>query len=94
METGTAHLAPAAEVGTVLGDPHTDPGYWHSLIGEAEAGDFLGLTARTMQAHRQRGNGSRYISLSKRCIRYRRADLKAWADTRIRTSTSDPGITA
>ncbi len=65
--------------------------YWHSLIDEKEAGDFLGLTARTMQAMRQRGGGCRYIAVSARCIRYRRLDLRAWSEARLRTSTSDPG---
>lgn len=68
-----------------------DPDYWHSLIDERTAGHFLGLVERTMQAHRQRGGGAKYIVLSRRCIRYRRIDLKAWADDRVRLSTSDPG---
>ncbi len=65
--------------------------FWNSLINEKEASEFLGLTDRTMQALRQRGGGCRYIAISSRCIRYRRADLKAWADARMRSSTSDPG---
>ena len=71
--------------------PGGDTSYWYELINEREAGRFVGLTDRTMQAHRQRGGGSRYIALSKRCVRYRRIDLKEWADTRVRRSTSDPG---
>ena len=55
--------------------------YWHALIDEKEAGRFLGLTDRTMQALRQRGGSPRYISISSRCLRYRRIDLKAWAAT-------------
>ena len=94
MDTGTAHHAPAAGVGAIPAPAETDPEYWHSLIDERTAGHFLGLVERTMQAHRQRGNGPRYIALSARCIRYRRADLKAWADARVRTSTSDPGVAA
>ena len=65
--------------------------YWQALIDEKEAGRFLGLTDRTLQSYRQRGSGPKYISISSRCLRYRRIDLKAWADARIRTSTSDPG---
>ena len=68
--------------------------YWQALIDENEAGAFLGLTVRGMQAYRQRGDGPRYIRISARCIRYRRIDLKAWADARLRKSTSDPGAEA
>ncbi len=68
--------------------------YWQALIDEHQAGAFLGLTVRGMQAYRQRGDGSRYIRISSRCIRYRRIDLKAWAEARMRASTSDPGAEA
>lgn len=69
----------------------TDSDYWHALIEEHEAGAFLGLTRRTMQAMRQRGDGPKYVVISCRCLRYRRADLRTWADGRLRTSTADPG---
>ena len=65
--------------------------YWQALIDEKAAAAFLGLTDRTMQAYRQKGGGCKFIRLSSRCLRYRRIDLKAWADARIRTSTADPG---
>ena len=65
--------------------------YWHALIDENAAADFLGLTNRTLQAYRHRGGGPQYIRLSSRCLRYRRIDLRAWAEARMRTSTSDPG---
>ncbi len=72
-------------------DPPSDPGYWNVLINEKLAAEFLGLTVRSMQAARQRGGGSRFIRLSARCIRYRRIDLREWAEAHIRTSTSDTG---
>ncbi len=68
--------------------------YWQGLIDEKAAAAFLGVTARHMQAMRQRGGGPSYVSLSSRCLRYRRIDLKAWAEARLRTSTSDPGAEA
>ena len=71
-----------------------DQDYWQALIDEKEAGRFLGLTDRTMQAYRQRGGGPRYIALSSRCLRYRRFDLRAWAEGRMRSSTSDAGAEA
>ena len=71
-----------------------DADYWFSLINEKVAAAFLGLTDRTVQALRQRGSGPRYYFLSSRCLRYRRIDLREWAEKRVRTSTSDPGRAA
>ena len=65
--------------------------YWQALIDEKVAAAFLGLTKRTMQAYRHRGGGCRYIRISSRCLRYRRIDLRLWAEARMRTSTADPG---
>ena len=88
-------LAAADRVsGEYLAEDEIGPAFWHELIDEKAAGDFLSLTDRTMQAMRQRGGGPRYIAISSRCLRYRRIDLKNWADSRLRSSTSDPGQTA
>ena len=75
-------------------DPPDDLDYWNCLINEKAAADFLGLKERAVQGMRQRGDGPRYIRLSSRCVRYTRALLKAWADARMRSSTSDPGQAA
>ncbi len=79
----------AARVDASDGQDDTD--YWHALIDEKSAAQFLALTHRTMQAMRQRGGGPRYVVISSRCLRYRRADIREWADSRLRTSTSDLG---
>ena len=71
--------------------PPGDANFWYELINEKAAAKFLGLTDRTMQAYRHRGGGPQYIRLSSRCLRYRRIDLRAWAEARMRKSTSDPG---
>ncbi len=74
------------------GGPALDePDYWNSLIDEKVAAAFLGLEPRTMQSFRQRGSGPKFIKISSRCLRYRRADLKTWSDSLVRRSTSDPG---
>lgn len=65
--------------------------YWYALVDENVAGEFLALVPRTMQLYRQKGGGPKFIRLSARCIRYRRIDLKAWTDERVRTSTADQG---
>ena len=75
-------------------EPGFNPGYWHELIDEKLAADFLDLTQRSMQGMRQRGGGVRFIRISARCIRYRRIDLRQWAEARLRNSTSDPGEAA
>ncbi len=96
LEHHPARSEPAAAVG-MDGSPRGPPDasdYWQALIDEKAAAAFLGLTDRTMQAYRQKGGGCKFIRLSSRCLRYRRIDLKAWADARIRTSTSDPGLGA
>ena len=87
-EPHTLHEAPSAPD---VAAQAKHPDYWHALINEKEAGAFLNLTNRAMQNMRQRGDGPRFIRLSSRCIRYRRIDLQAWAETLVRTSTSDPG---
>jgi len=68
--------------------------YWQTLIPEEPAADFLSLKKGTLQNYRQFGDGPKYIRLSARCIRYTRADLREWAESRKRTSTSDLGEAA
>ena len=80
---GIGHNGPPSEI--------DDLAYWHELIPETEAAEFLDLTPRSMQAMRQRGGGPKFIRLSSRCIKYTRTLLKAYADARLRSSTSDPG---
>ena len=71
--------------------PGVDPDYWYALINEDAAADFRGVTKRKMQRDRQTGDGPKFVRLSSRCIRYRRIDLRADAEARIRTSTADLG---
>ena len=75
------------------GPPNTND-YWHSLIDEKTAADFMDLTPRWLQAKRQHGDGPRFIHISQRCIRYTRYWLKTYADERLRWSTSDHGEAA
>ena len=75
-------------------EPEFDSGYWHELISETEAADFLDLTPRSMQGMRQRGGGPPFFRLSARCVKYTLYRLKCWYDARLRSSTSDPGPAA
>lgn len=69
--------------------PETDPDYWYGLINEETAAAFRGVTVRKMQKDRQTGDGPKYVRLSSRCIRYRRVDLRADAETRLQSSTAE-----
>ena len=64
--------------------------FWFALINEIEAAAFVGLERRTMQSLRQRGGGSKFVRISSRCIKYRRADLRTWAEARLVGSTAEP----
>ena len=93
LEHDPARSEPAVATG-MDGSPRGPPDgsdYWHALINEKAAGDFLDLTDRYLQKARQTGEGPPFIRISSRCLRYRRVDLRAWAEARMRISTSDPG---
>ena len=79
--------APAEESAHHQDDTH----FWHALVDEQAAAAFLSLTVRTLQGWRYKGGGPRCIRVSARCIRYRRCDLRDWAEGRLRTSTADLG---
>ncbi len=91
LEHSPARAQDAAVQGGAPDFPEADLAYWNALIDEKVAGDFLDLTARTMQAMRQRGGGPPFVLISSRCVRYTRCRLKIWSDERVRVSTSDPG---
>ena len=96
LEHDPARSDPAIVAG-LDGKPRGPPDasdYWQGLIDEKAAAAFLGVTARHMQAMRQSGGGPQYVYLSSRCLRYRRLELRTWAEARLRTSTSDPGVEA
>jgi len=70
-------------------EPMSD--YLDRLLNEGEAAKYLGYTTRALQNWRLRGGGPRFVRVSCRSVRYRRRDLKAWAEQKLRDSTSDPG---
>ena len=54
-----------------------------------EAARFLGLSDRTMEKHRSYGTGPVYMKIGGRVV-YTLADLQAWSQRGVRSSTSDP----
>jgi len=57
-----------------------------------EAARYLGLSSSLLNKLRLTGGGPVFVRLAGRAIRYRRADLDAWADASAMASTSQaPG---
>lgn len=61
------------------------------LLDERAAAAALGFQPRTLQLWRLRGGGPPFVRVSSRAVRYRVADLEAWAESKVRTSTAGPG---
>jgi excisionase family DNA binding protein len=61
------------------------------LLNTAEAAKYLHLAVPTLEKLRVYGGGPRFVRLG-RAVRYRPADLDAWLESRVRTSTSDTGV--
>jgi predicted DNA-binding transcriptional regulator AlpA len=59
-----------------------------SLLMPIEAAHVLGLSPRTLETWRVRGGGPRYVRMSSRMVRYKRADVLDWAAERTRQSTT------
>lgn len=58
------------------------------LVCEKTASTYLNLSVKTLQKFRQDGRGPRFVRISRRCVRYRTADLASWAESKLVTSTS------
>lgn len=61
------------------------------LLPAARAAKFLCINVKTLEAMRLRGDGPPWAKVSKRRIAYRRADLEAYVEKRIFSSTSEYG---
>ena len=66
-----------------------DPNFWFELVNEDEGARFVGLSVRRLQGLRSLGGGPPFVRVSGRCVRYRRIDLRRWAESRLRTCTRD-----
>lgn len=62
----------------------------NALLFPLEAAYLLGVDKRTLDGWRQRGGGPPFVRISARAIRYRRADLLAWIEARVVSSTLEP----
>ena len=59
------------------------------FVRTPEAGRLLGLSGRTLEKHRTCGTGPIYRKLGGRVV-YALSDLRASADTDVRSSTTQP----
>jgi hypothetical protein len=60
------------------------------LLSETDAARVVKLKPKAMEGMRYRGEGPAFVRLSRRCVRYRLADLMAWIDEhRVHTSARD-----
>jgi len=57
-----------------------------AFLNTRQAAEFLGMQPQTLDAWRCRGCGPRFVKLG-RAVRYRRADLDAWVESRVRANT-------
>jgi len=63
-----------------------------ALLTEGQTARLLGLKPRTLQAWRLSGRADLpFVRISRRAVRYRRADVRRFVDRHLRRSTSDPG---
>ena len=67
------------------------PEHPDSLLLPCEVAVILGVSRRTLEGWRLRGDGPAFVQISARACRYRRSVLLAWITARSRKSTSDPG---
>jgi len=63
----------------------------YALMNEVAAAAFCNLTRRAIQNFRLTGEGPKFVRISSRCIKYRKVDLIAYQEERLRSSTSDQG---
>lgn len=62
------------------------------LLRTKEVAERLGVTERTLERMRVRGDGPAFVKLGAgrtSVVRYEEADLEAWLESRRRTSTAE-----
>jgi len=60
----------------------------NTFLDSGQAAEYLGLKRTTLEAWRCRGNGPQFVKLG-RLVKYRRADLDAFIEARLRSNTSE-----
>ena len=68
------------------GPPLDQRDYWYELVDQRVAAAFLGVKPRTIADWRHRGVGPNWVSISLICKRYRRIDLAAFVEQKMRSA--------
>lgn len=71
--------APGAPASPILGEP---------LLAPAALAAELGVTTKTLERWRMTGDGPPFLRISRKVIRYSKADVEAFLAHRIATSTA------
>lgn len=59
-----------------------------------EAARYVALSESSLMKMRLTGDGPLFVKVGPRAVAYRKADLDAWLDARVRRSTSENPVTA
>lgn len=62
------------------------------LFTTKEAASYLGVSKSFLDRDRCNGAHIPFVKLGNRAVRYRLSDLESYLTSRVRRSTSDPGI--
>lgn len=58
------------------------------ILNTEQTAEYLGLSKPTLERMRLKGNGPKFAKLGS-SVRYRKADLDAWLESRLVRSTSE-----
>lgn len=59
------------------------------LLTRQQLAEHLGVTEGAVMQMAQRGTGPRFVKISERIVRYRRADVDEWLEQRVVSSTTE-----
>lgn len=93
-EASPQALAAGTSPNTAEESQEDTPDFWFALINETAMAEFLDLSVRSLQQYRYRGGGPKFVKIATKCVKYRRIDGRTWAESLLRSSTSDPGQAA
>lgn len=65
-----------------------------NLLHEGEVAAMIGLSVHWLRRKRWAGGGIPFIKFDGGAVRYRKRDVEAFTNSRVRSSTSDSGIKA
>ena len=80
-ESSTAFHVDNCKVESAQRNPDT-------LLATCDLAEILGVSSRTLEGWRVRGDGPAFLRLGRRRVAYRWSDIQAWLDSRVATSTS------